>query len=729
MEMSVFYEITAIIGVATAVGVLGTLLRQPLVVSFIAVGILVGPSGLGLATDFEQMQLLAQMGIALLLFVVGLKLDLHMIRTMGPVALATGLGQVVFTSIFGFLIARILGMAMIPSIYVAVALTFSSTIIVVKLLSDKREIDALHGRIAVGFLIVQDIVVVLVMIVLSSMGAVGDSPGQPGQLFEPLLWVVAKGLLFLAGIALMMTAVLPRLLAYIARSNELLLLFAVAWAVCLAAIGDIMGFSKEVGAFIAGVSLASTPYREGISSRLVSLRDFLLLFFFIHLGSQLDLSLLGAQVSNALIFSVFILIGNPLIVMIIMGVMGYRKRTGFLAGLTVAQISEFSLILAALGLSLGHIGDEVVGLITIVGLVTIGLSTYMIIYSAPLYAWLSPLLSIFEKKIPYRESASGNIEELPHVDVILFGLGNYGRAVSQHLLEHGKKLVGVDFDPEVLTHSSVEGLSVLYGDAGDPELFERLPLQNARWVMSAMPDLESNLTLLKAVRERGFEGRVVLSARNEEDSRSMEREGADLVLRPFVDAAEQAADALSNAMDTVTKTTPWPVDILEVRLRPGSMFAGRTISEIPLRSETGVSIMAVSRAGGSHFDPEPDFRLQIGDRLVLLGEPENLDRAAAYLDQRQFGQEGGEHAAFAVSELIIPDDSPWVGQTLGAMDFRRNYGVTLIGIERRGQRRITAPTAQEVLEPGDRVFVAGTSDAVGTCELSCLPSENPRGPA
>ena len=725
MEMNIFYEITAIIGVATVVGVVGTWLRQPLVVSFIVVGILVGPSGLELATDFEQLKLLAQIGIALLLFVVGLKLDLHMIRTMGPVALATGLGQVVFTSVFGFLIARSLGMDIITSTYVAVALTFSSTIIIVKLLSDKREIDALHGRIAVGFLIVQDIVVVLAMIALSSLGAVGDSPEQ---LLGQFLLVAGKGLLFLAAVAVMMTVVLPRLLAHIARSSELLLLFAIAWAVCLAAIGDALGFSKEVGAFVAGVALASTPYREDISSRLVSLRDFLLLFFFIHLGSQLDLSMLGAQVGNALIFSAFVLIGNPLIVMIIMGVMGYRKRTGFLAGLTVAQISEFSLILAALGLSLGHIGDDTMGLVTIVGLVTIGISTYMIIYSAPLYARLSPLLSLFEKRVPYRESESGNVAELPRVDVILFGLGNYGGAVAQHLLEHGKKVVGVDFDPEVLSHSSFEGLSVLYGDAGDPELFERLPLQHARWVMSAMPDLETNLTLLKALRARGFEGRVVLSARNERDSRIMEIEGADLVLRPFVDAAEQAADSVSNAMDTVARTTPWPVDVREVRLRPGSTFAGRTIGKIPLRSETGVSIMAVSRAGGSHFDPGPDFRLQIGDRLVLLGEPENLDRAAAYLDQRQFGQEGGEQAAFAVSELIIPDDSPWVGQTLGAMDFRRNYGVTLIGIERGGQR-ITAPTAQEVLEPGDRVFVAGTSDAVGTCEVSCLPSENPRGPA
>ena len=347
----VFTEIAVLLLVAAVIGAIGVRLRQPLIVAFIVVGILVGPSALGWVSADDQVDLLAKLGIALLLFVVGLKLDLRIIRTMGPVALAAGLGQVIFTSVVGYFIAIALGLPPVTALYVAVALTFSSTIIIVKLLSDKREGDALHGRIAIGFLIVQDIVVVLVMIGLTALSEADDAAGLVWEAIEVLL----KGGLFIATIGLLMRYVLTPLLHQLARSPELLVLFAIAWAVALGAAGVYLGFSKEVGAFLAGVSLASTPYREAIGARLVSLRDFLLLFFFIDLGAGLELATLGAQVVPAIVLSLFVLIGNPLIVMIILGLMGYRKRTGFLAGLTVAQISEFSLILGALGLSLGHI--------------------------------------------------------------------------------------------------------------------------------------------------------------------------------------------------------------------------------------------------------------------------------------------------------------------------------------------------------------------------------------
>jgi Kef-type K+ transport system membrane component KefB len=237
-----------------------------------------------------------------------LKLDLHIIRTVGPVALATGLGQVIFTSLIGFAIALALGISMLSAAYVAVALTFSSTIIIVKLLSDKKEIDSLHGRIAIGFLLVQDIAAILAMIGLTAMGGglVGDHPPA----VEAVI-ILLKGLVFLAMIALLTHFVLPWLLARLARSQELLVLFAIAWAVMLGALGDAMGFSKEVGAFLAGISIASTEYREAIGARLVTLRDFLLLFFFIDLGARLEMSVLGNQIGKAVIFSPFVLIGNP----------------------------------------------------------------------------------------------------------------------------------------------------------------------------------------------------------------------------------------------------------------------------------------------------------------------------------------------------------------------------------------------------------------------------------
>ena len=536
---SVFAQVALILGLAATGGALAQLLRQPLIVAFIAIGILLGPSVFGIVAHSTEIELFARLGIALLLFVVGLKLDLHVIRTVGPVALASGLGQVVFTSAIGYLIALLLGMSHVTAVYVAVALTFSSTIIIVKLLSDKREVDALHGRIAVGFLIVQDIVVVLVMIGLTAFGqAEGDT-----NLGWAALQILLKGAAMLLAVALLMRYVLPGLLRRLAHSSELLMLFAIAWAVLGAVMGDTLGFSREVGAFLAGVSIASTPYREQVAARLVSLRDFLLLFFFIELGATLDLSMLGAQLSASAVFSLFVLIGNPLIVMIIMGYMGYRKRTGFLAGLTVAQISEFSLILAALGLSLGHLGQDTVGLITLVGLITISASTYMILYSHTLYEWLAPWLSIFERKVPHREIDS-ILSSGTHADVLLVGLGRYGAALAANLRDQGCSLLAVDFDPTNVEQHARNGYRVHYGDAEDPEFVATLPLAQMRWVVSTVRDRAVNRLFVQSLRQQGYRGRIAVAASNQRDATILAQEGVDLVLIPYSDAAREAATRL-----------------------------------------------------------------------------------------------------------------------------------------------------------------------------------------
>ncbi len=534
----VFTEMAVLLLVAAVVGAIGVRLRQPLIVAFIAVGILVGPSVFGWVSANDQVDLLAKLGIALLLFVVGLKLDLHIIRSMGPVALATGLGQVFFTSVVGYFIAIALGMTPVTALYVAVALTFSSTIIIVKLLSDKREVDALHGRIAIGFLIVQDIVVVLVMIGLTALGEAGDTVG----LGKEALAVLIKGGLFIIFIGLLMRYVLTPLLHQLARSPELLVLFAIAWAVALGAAGGHLGFSKEVGAFLAGVSLASTPYREVIGARLVSLRDFLLLFFFIDLGAGLDLAMLGTQVVPAILLSLFVLIGNPLIVMVILGAMGYRKRTGFLAGLTVAQISEFSLILGALGLSLGHIDAATMGLITLVGLITISASTYMILYSHPLYEKISPWLGVFERKRAYREEDQNTQES--EYDVILFGLGRFGTRIARELRQRGHRVLGVDFDPELVHRQEGHGYTVRYGDAEDPEFLITLPLKKAKWVLSSLRETPVNLALLHGLREQGYRGQIAVTAHFSQNIEQLKKAGADKVLIPYADAAAEAVDNL-----------------------------------------------------------------------------------------------------------------------------------------------------------------------------------------
>ena len=275
-----FVEFALLLLICALVGAVFVRLRQPVLIAYIVVGIAVGPAVSGLVTAHDQIDLLAQVGVAVLLFAVGLKLDLHHIRHIGPVALATGLGQLAFTIVIGFALVLALGKGAMEALYVAVALTFSSTIIIVKLLSDKRELDSLHGRIAVGFLIVQDLAVVIAMMIMSALRGIGDAAGEPAGLAAVLLslgWRLAAAAVTMF---VLMRWVLPALVAAMARSQELLLVFAIAWGVALAALGEWAGFSKEAGAFLAGFSLASTPYREAMNARLTGIRDFLLLYFF-----------------------------------------------------------------------------------------------------------------------------------------------------------------------------------------------------------------------------------------------------------------------------------------------------------------------------------------------------------------------------------------------------------------------------------------------------------------
>jgi Kef-type K+ transport system membrane component KefB len=552
---SAFAEFASLLLICAVAGAVFVRLRQPVLIAYIVVGIAVGPAGLGLVTAHDQIDLLAQVGVAVLLFAVGLKLDLHHIRHIGPVALATGLGQLTFTIVIGFALVLALGKGWLEALYVAVALTFSSTIIIVKLLSDKRELDSLHGRIAVGFLIVQDLAVVIAMMAMSALRGSGEAGADTGwsAVLLSLSWRLAA-----AAVALfvLMRWVLPAVVAAMARSQELLLVFAIAWGVALAALGEWAGFSKEAGAFLAGFSLASTPYREAMNARLTGIRDFLLLFFFIDLGARLDFSTLGAEMVPAVVLSLFVLIGNPLIVMAIMGFMGYRRRTGFLAGLTVAQISEFSIVFVAMGITLGHVGVQALGLTTLVGLVTITVSTYMILYAQPLYERLAPWLRVFERDHPFRElAAETQSAGTRSAQVIVFGLGRYGSRLFEQLRADGVAVIGVDFDPEAVRALQGRGLPVLFGDGEDPDFLESLPLRQARWVITTFPQWESNRALLHALQAVHYRGQVVGAVRDAAHGRALSDAGVAHILNPFDDAADHAAARLAQEIRK-QETTP-----------------------------------------------------------------------------------------------------------------------------------------------------------------------------
>jgi Kef-type K+ transport system membrane component KefB len=542
---NLFLELAVLLGISALVGFLGRLARQPLIVAFILAGILAGPSVFDIVRSDDNYALLSDLGIAVLLFLVGLKLDVKLIRSIGMVSIATGLGQVGFTAAFGFVLCVVLGYDPVTSIYIAVALTFSSTIIIVKLLSDKRETDSLHGQIALGFLIVQDIVVVLAMIALSAVG-VGTRQDVAAQGIGDIL---LSGAVLLVGVLIFVRYLANPLSERLAQSPELLLIFGIALAAMLAAAGEHLGFGKELGGLLAGVALASTPYREALAARLAPLRDFLLLFFFIALGSGLEFGDVGAGLGAATVLSLFVLIGNPLIVVVIMVAMGYRVRTGFLAGLTVAQISEFSLVFMAMGVRLGHVDSTALGTVTLVGLITIAISTYMITYSHALYSYCERLLSFLEFRAPSRESTM-----LPastgRYDVIIFGLGRYGTAIAERLRSRGSRVLAIDFNPLAVRAARNRQIDAFYGDVSDPEYLAELPYQQAEWVISAIPDHEGGLThedvrltIIQAVRAAGYAGRIAVRSRSGATGPLL-ASGADLVLQPFRDGADRAIELL-----------------------------------------------------------------------------------------------------------------------------------------------------------------------------------------
>jgi len=537
MLESAFSQIALILVVAAVVGFLANLLRQPLIVAYMFVGILLGPAFLGLVSAGEEIELLAKFGIAILLFLVGLKLDVGLIRLTGFVALATGIAQVAVTLGIGFLIVLAWGFDWIPALYVALALAFSSTIIIIKVLSDKRELDQLHGQIAVGVLIVQDILVIVAMVVIASVGS-PDGSGASNSLVATLLGSVG----FLGVVALLARFVIPQLLSVIARSQELTLLFGVGWAMSLAATSQFLGLSMEIGAFVAGVALASTPYRESLSARMVSLRDIMILFFFIELGTSLSFEDAGSQIGLAVVLSAFVLVVKPLVVMVIMGALGYRSQVSFKSGFALAQISEFSLILIALGYSLGQVGSEVMSLVTLVAIITITLSTYFILYSDRIYQWMSPVLRRFDK------SASQDLmreESQAHpIDAIVIGAGRLGSSVVAGLRERGGRLLVVDQDPRALRAMEGDSVETLFGDISDPDFSGSLPLNIADAVICTVHDRSTNLVLLETLSRFNFEGKICLTAMDEPTAKMLSENRNVTVIRPLTMAATRIVDGL-----------------------------------------------------------------------------------------------------------------------------------------------------------------------------------------
>jgi Kef-type K+ transport system membrane component KefB len=547
----IFLELAVVLALATGLGGLARALKQPTLLGYIATGLIVGPLGLLQLNHGEVLDTLAQFGIAFLLFLAGMEMNFSELRHVGRSAIVIGISQIAFTGAIGYLLATLLGMTPLYALYVGLTLSFSSTIIVIKLLSEKKALDSLHGKLVVGVLLVQDFIALGALILLS---------GLSGPQVEPSRLPLALGLTFAKGAALLVVSllmgkyVMPKLLHRLAGSQEVLFLASLTWGLGLAALADLpsVGLTIEIGSFMAGVALSESVEHFQIMSRVRPLRDVFAVTFFITLGSKLVLAGTSAHLLPIILLSLFVLIVKPVLVMVTMGLIGYRARTSFMTGIAIAQVSEFSLIVMALSLRIGHTDQGLVSIITAVALITILVSSYLILHAENLYAWLSPFL---KKTIEYSAKHEKHIRDASLKNhIVLVGAHRVGHNILRALEDLHKTFIVVDFNPDVVLHLERRGIHALYGDIADPDIQDAAGFDTARAVISTVPSLNESAHLLARLKKSNPRAKVILTASTELDAVALYERGADYVILPHFAGGMQLGRLLEE--DKTLRTLP-----------------------------------------------------------------------------------------------------------------------------------------------------------------------------
>jgi len=533
---NVFLQMTVLLGITVGVSFLIRLLKQPLIVAYIITGIACGPLLLNLLHGQKQMyEVFAQFGVVLLLFIIGLSLNVHHLKHIGKVSLLAGFVQFFFTAIIGVFLLLALKLSVVATIFLAVAITFSSTIIIIRLLSDKKDIETVYGRHTVGLLLVQDIIAILIMIFLSVLKSGGSN-----QLTYALVILFVKGVFAVLSVVVLSKYLLPTILEKVSESSELLFIFTIAWCFGLASLLYLLGFSVEIGAIAAGLSLSTSPYQPQIISRLKPLRDFFLVLFFIVLGSTMSVSSFSSIWLPGIILSVFILIGNPLILYFVFRSLNFTRRNSFLIGLAAAQVSEFGFIILFTGEQTGYIVGSEVAIFTFVALVTIFFSSYLILYNERIYQWLLPWFGLFgpDKHLDQRQKS------VPLYDVWVIGYHRIGYGICEALLQMKTKFAVIDFDPAVIKKLHTRKIPVVFGDIADIEFLADLRFENTKLVIMTIPAADDQINMIKYLSHCKSNAIVIANAYHRSDAVALYKAGADYVMMPYLWGGDWAATML-----------------------------------------------------------------------------------------------------------------------------------------------------------------------------------------
>lgn len=525
--MHLFSELSIVLAIGATVAIIMRALRQPLIIGHIITGIIAGPTLFGIIKDDAAFGALGSVGVAILLFIIGLDLNLRIIARLGKVVFVTTVAQVGAVTWIGFIASRFLGFGRLESVVIGVALALSSTIIIVKLLNDKKETTRLYAQIAIGVLILQDMVATA-----AKIGLAARSEGGSGA---DILLLVGRGVGLTVALYLVSQLIIPRFTRALESSKELLLLFALGWALGIATLFESVGFSLEIGALFAGISLAALPYSSEMASRLKPLRDLFLVIFFITLGRSMAPHKMIDVFWVAAALSAIVLIVKPLVVMATMGLLGYTKRASFKTAVSLSQVSEFSLVFLMAAVGAGMVREEAATTITLVALLTFAASAYLIKYDDGLYTQLERHLRFFERKVTKVEQH----EAVNTYPIVMFGFSKGGGEFVKTFRSMGKKFVVVDYDPDAIDALEQNQVHYLYGDAVDPELLEEVHLDKAKLVVSTISDHKTNLFLSHWLDKHNPKAVFVCSADSAEQASALYGHGASYVMIPHYIGSEK----------------------------------------------------------------------------------------------------------------------------------------------------------------------------------------------
>ena len=525
---NVFVQLAIILALSSVIGFIVLKLKLPLVIAYLLTGVALSALNVFGSHGSSLLHTLPEIGIAFILFLIGMELDLRELRLLGKPIIATSVGQIAISTSVGFGVARSLGFPAAESVYIGLGLAFASTVVIIKLLLEKRDLASLYGKLSVGILLIEDLVAIGAIMFIS----VGNSSLNLGfQDSLPLLTLAAKALGLILAAVILSKYVLEKIFDAVAKSVELLFFTAITWCFLFTSLAVLAGFSVVIGAFVAGVALASSAYHLQIQGKIRPLRDFFLALFFVYLGSQVRMDDLLTAWPMVLIFTAFALILKPIACMSVLGLFGFRKHTLFQTSINVSQISEFSLIILLVGIQYGVASQLGLSVMAAAAVLSIIISSILITYSDQIYKIVKHLIPFADRRSRLN-SLHGKTEQQLQDHVVVVGADKVGGVVVDYLQKQKVPMIVLDFNPHIIHRLREKGVNVIYGDLSDPEIIDLLQLETARLVISTASGIVDNEMLLAGCKEKKTKATIVVRTLDKEHEQILKDMGADYVIQP-----------------------------------------------------------------------------------------------------------------------------------------------------------------------------------------------------